>query len=189
MVTTTTPKGSPVFPPSVPVTLRNPRSEEVREYIQTELTIEGEARLLGLVHETAAKLNDAGFPWDQLGPLFDEREPMDWVMATDLLARVATVAPDAITDAVTIFLGIYPTNEDGSRNADYEDERRFIRSAVKFATFVDMVKTFAEQNDYQRLADPIGAILGQAARTGMASAMSTSGISTNDETSDGSSKP
>lgn len=170
------------LPPITTWQLRNVRTKESRAYDQSELSIEGEARLLTLVRDAGAKLNEDGFDWQALIDLFEPSKDMDWFGATKLLGVVAAQLPDVVAEAATIFLGVYPTNEDGSRNADFEGEKRFIKGAVKFTTFIDMVKTFAEQNDYQRLADPIGAILGTTMKTGMAT--NTPSISNDDASSE-----
>lgn len=142
-------------------TLRNKRSSETRQFEQSELTIEGETRLLAIVHEIVTSVDD--FPWEKIPPLFDEDRPIDWAVVIDLLGLVSKQLPDAIADVTCVFLGIYPTHEDGSADPEYDVTKRFIRGAIKLTDVVEMVRTFTQQNDYQRLADPIGAILGRAA--------------------------
>lgn len=175
------------LPDVVERVIRNKRTGETRTFQQSELTIEGEARLIRIVHETAVALNEVGFPWTKLGPLFDEG-PTDWDTVIELLGITALHAPKAIADATATFFGVYPTDEDGSRNDDYDKTVRFIRSSIKVVDFVEFVKTFTEQNDYQRLADPIGAVLGQASQTRAATKTNTSDTSTGEPSNGASSK-
>lgn len=148
--------------------LRNVRTDETRIFSQSELSIEGESRLLGLVKRTAEELNEDGFPWEAIGPLFEPGVDIDWMVASKLLGIIGDRMPDAFTELATILLGIYPTNEDDSKNPTFDSDRRFLKGSIKFALIVDMLKVFIEQNDYQRMADPIGAIIGATARSGMA---------------------
>jgi hypothetical protein len=157
--------GTAVFPPTVEWTLRNPRTKETRTFEQSELTIEGEARLLALVQQTAQALSATAFPWDKLAALFDPAvAALDWTAGAEMLGMISTQLPDVVAEAAVIFLGIYADNEDGTRNGDYDDDKRFLRSALNFTRFVDLVKTFAQQNDYQRLSLPFGRALEAGAR-------------------------
>lgn len=155
------------LPPAHEWSLRSKRSGQVRTFEQSELTIEGEARLLGIVHEVAVRVTEDGFPWEKVGPLFEDG-PTDWPVVIDLVGIISVRAPDAIGNVAACLLGLYPTNEDGSKNDAYDDDVRFLTGALNVVTFVEMLRVFAEQNDYQRLADPIGAILGRAAAPRMA---------------------
>jgi hypothetical protein len=165
-------KGSAVFPATVEWTLRNPRTQETRTFEQAELTIEGEARLLALVQQTARILSETAFPWDKLSALFDPAATaIDWPAAAEMLGTVAAQLPEVVAEAACIFLSVYPQNEDGSRNPAYDVDKRFLRSALNFTRFVDIIKVFAEQNDYQRLSLPFGKALEAGARvTGTQSA-------------------
>jgi hypothetical protein len=159
-------RGSATFPEVVEWTLRNKRTNEERRYEQTELTIEGEARLLGIVQKVAANLTAEGFPFDKLSTLFDVDRPIDWVLAAELLGMVSGELPDVVSDTTCLFFGILPTLEDGTRNPEFESERRFIRGAMTFSRWVDIVQVFASQNDYQRLAAPFGKALAMGVQMG-----------------------
>lgn len=179
------------MPPTRRWTLRNARSGETREFQQSELPIEGEARLLAIVNDTAVKLVDTGFAFEKVPALFDDG-PTDWDVVRDLLGAIVAFAPDAIVDATTALLNIYPTNEDGTRNAEYDKDWRFLKGSVKSTTFVEMLQWFAETNDYQRLAAPFGEIIGRAMAPVMTDQPSTTPMSDTSETaeiSDDSSKP
>lgn len=158
--------GSAAFPEVVEWTLRNPRTKEERQYEQTELTIEGESRLVALVQRVAANLTAEGFPWERLSDVFDPNTPTDWNLATSMLGIVASEMPEAVAESTCLFLGIYPSLEDGTRNPDFEGEKRFIRGAMTFSRWVDMVQVFAKQNDYQRLVSPFGRALATGAQMG-----------------------
>ena len=159
--------GSAVFPPAVELTLRNPRTQETRTFVQSELTIEGEARLLALVQQTAQGLSETAFPWDKLSIMFDPAVTgIDWPVAAEMLGIISTQLPDVVAEAATIFLSLYPQNEDGSRNPAYDVDKRFLRSSLNFARFYDLVITFTKQNDYMRLASPFAERLGRGAMEG-----------------------
>lgn len=163
--------GSAVAVTTVEWRLYNPRRKESRTYEQAELTIEGEARLVGLARKVGAVLADAGYTFGQLGEFFDDTrtdpetgEPVgvDWPKALTLIEHVAQYAPDLIGDAMTVFFGIFPTNEDGSPNPDFDDHRLFLRGAVNIAKVTDVTRVFLAQNEYSRLIGPFSATLSEA---------------------------
>jgi hypothetical protein len=156
--------GSAIFPGAVEHTLVNKRTGEQRQFVQTELSIEGEARLLALVRDIGARLTQSEFPWDLLADLFsDQTAPLDWDKALNLLGSVAEVAPDAVVESSLILFGIFPTNDDGTRNPEYEDARRFLLKAVTVTRWTDLIKVYIEQNEYQRMADNFGRALAAGA--------------------------
>lgn len=154
--------GSAVAVTTVEWRLYNPRRQETRTFEQSELTIEGEARLIGLARKFGAVLEDAGYSFGDLGEFFDETKEVDWPKALSLIERVSQFAPDLIADALTVLLGIYPTNEDGTPNGDFEDTRLFLRGAVNIAHLSDIIRVFVSQNEYARLIGPFSATLSEA---------------------------
>jgi len=154
---------SAVIPPSVEWTLRNARTKDVRVYEQSELSIEGEARLIVLGRRLGDVLTEGGYSWNDIPDVLgDESRAGDWAKGVEMVTYLAQYAPDLIAEAATVLLGVYPTNEDGSRNADYESERVFLRGALNVTRFVDMVRIFIAQNDYQRLIAPFSQTLAGA---------------------------
>lgn len=148
------PSEATTVPTTVEWTLRNARRKDERHYEQSELSIEGEARLLGIARQAGDVLTAADFDWDRLTEMFEPGKPMDWPYVFRLLDLVIERAPDIITDMALVLLGIFPTTEDGQPNPQYNDERAFIRGAVNTSRFSAMLQVFADQNDYRRLAGP-----------------------------------
>jgi hypothetical protein len=166
--------GSAIIPPTVEVRLQHKRTKAWRTYEQTELAIEGEARLLGLIHHTGVALTASDFPWDLLGQLFsDASASIDWQKAITLLGSVSIAAPNAVADSALIFFGIYPVNEDGTPNTAYDDHRAFIKGALTFTGWTGLVRTFTEQNDYQRLITPFAQALAAGATLARANSAPT----------------
>lgn len=150
------------YPTKVEVVLVHKQTGEERKYQQTELAIDGEAQLMGLIERAASFLMERDFPWDTLSKLFSpegqaqlnpEQLGPD---AVKVLSIVATAVPDLVIDSTCVFFGIFEFDEDGKRNEEWLAERKFIRRAVGFVQWVDLVRTFISQNDYQRLAEPFG---------------------------------
>jgi hypothetical protein len=159
--------GTAATPETVDWTLRNPRTKEVRHYEQNELTIEGEARLIGILRTAAVALREHAFTWPQLESLFDEG-PFQYDLALDLVGAVTSYAPDLLVDAALVFVGVFPTDENGQPNAEYEQHRTFVKGSLKIAMVVDMIRTFAAQNDIARMLAPfsstLAGVLGSAAQ-------------------------
>lgn len=172
--------GSATFPEPREWQLRSTRTREIRIFQQMELSIEAEAKLIGLVYRVAAKLTEADFPWDKLASLFDYTPaapvaegaalpaepplgPIDWPIAIQMLASVAEVTPEAVVDSVCLFLAIHADNPDGTPNTSYDETRRYLKDALSFTIWIEMIKTFAKQNDYERLVSPFGRALGSGA--------------------------
>lgn len=126
---------------------------EERTYEQSELSIEGEARLLGMARKIGTLLKARDFDLAKLATMVNTGEP-DWDLIVDALALITEEAPKVVAESVLILLSIFPTQEDGSPNPDYADHEQFIRHSVNSAKFHDMLRVFITQNDYQRLARP-----------------------------------
>lgn len=160
-------EGSAGFPPVRQVAMTIARTGETRTYDQAELTIDGEALLIGLVESVAERLVEHNFPWQLLADLFEsDKKPIDWSKASEILNAVKSVAPEVVVESALIFFGIFPTLEDGSRNPGYEEDKSFVRRSINFTRWVGLVQIFAEQNDYQRLAAPFGQALAAGAQVG-----------------------
>lgn len=151
-----------VIPVTVSWRLRNARTHVEREFEQSELAIEGEARIVGLGRKIGILLNERGYTWAQINDLMTNEADTDWRAVLGLIDLAGDAAPDIVADAATILLGIYPANEDGTPNEAFEADRRFLRSAVSVAKFVEMVDIFRHQNDYARMLAPFGLTLSNA---------------------------
>ncbi len=145
---------SAAIPPTFEWTLYNRRRSETRTYIQQELTIDGEARLVQMGTKIGAVLADGGYTWADLWDLTDERNDIDWVEVSKMVGHLSQFAPDLVADAATVMLGVFATDEDGRPEPDYHDHVRFIRGAINVSRFVDMVRVFLAQNDYARVLAP-----------------------------------
>lgn len=177
------PKGPDLGPAGYPsrmdVKLTHKRTGQERTYQQTELAIDGEAKLIGLVERAGMILSEREFPWDTLAKLFSDEgqaqlDPKQLGPdAMKVLSIVASAVPDLVIDSTCLFFGIFEFDEDGTRNPEWETERKFIRGAVGFVQWVDFVRTFIGQNDYQRLADPFAQAFTAGARMGNRSAGET----------------
>lgn len=143
------------IPSTVEWSLRNQRRKDTRHYEQTELSIEGEARLLSLARRTGEVLqNEAGLDFDRIADMFSPDSKLDWGYIYHLADVVLERAPEIVTDATLVMFSIFPTEEDGTPNKNYEDERLFVRGAINLSKFSAILQVFAEQNDYRRLAGP-----------------------------------
>ena len=47
------------------------KTGQIRTFEQTELSIEGEVRLVQLAGITVRRLNDQGFPWEEVAKVFE----------------------------------------------------------------------------------------------------------------------
>ncbi len=133
--------------------------DEKRIFQQSELTIDGEMQIFGLIAEAIPILQEAKFPFDQLPALFPEKAEdfgADTLLAVGGMATaIAKAAPDLITKATAIVLGIHPRDINGKPNADYDDQMLFLRLSIHTADVVEMFETFLEQNDIERLKSPL----------------------------------
>jgi len=136
-------------------TIRPPKGQpaEERKYEQGELSIEGEARLLGQARKIGAILKDRNFNLDAISVMVNTGEP-NWDVIFEAMTIVTEEVPRLIGESACVLLGVFPTLEDGTPNPEYEDHERFLRNALNTAKFVDMLMVFVDQNDYKRLARP-----------------------------------
>lgn len=150
-------------PSVVPTTfewpLRNARTREERVFVQSELSIEGEARLVGLGRKIAAILAAAGYTFEQVKDLFTNEEQTDWLRILNMIADASESMPDLVADAATVFFNIYPTTEEGAPNPDYEIDRRYLRGSLNLSKMEQVIEVAAAQNDYARLLGPFAATL------------------------------
>jgi hypothetical protein len=133
---------------------------ETRTYIQQELTLDGEFHLFNLIAEGVPILKRADFPFERIMDVFPDEDidasfgPEALAAVADMARVAASVAPDIITRMAAIVLGVFPTDIDRSPNPAYDDHVMFLRSSMKSADVVEMVETFIEQNDIERLRAP-----------------------------------
>lgn len=167
---------SPAFPDAVTWTFRNARTKETRTYEQTELSLEGEARVLGVGRSIVAQMTERAVPWQRLRAMFGDGAELDWPLLLDALSMAVEVAPSAVSEVVALFMGIYPVNEDGTRNPDFAEEVRFLRAALNTTKVLDVLQVAATQNDYRRLIAPFSETLTSAARRGMEMAAETGSV-------------
>lgn len=132
--------------------------KETRHFVQQELTIDGEMQLFGLISEAIPRLTKAGFPFDKLGALFPDDMtgygPETLKVVAEMATSVSAAAPDLLSRAAAICLGIFPKDIDGKPNRDYDEQVAFIRGSLHVADVVEMTETFIEQNDIERLKGP-----------------------------------
>lgn len=148
-----------VVPMVSEVVLRNGRTRAIRTFEQSELSIEGEARLVGIARKIADVLAQTGYSWSQLTDVFTNEEFTDYQIVWDVVEKVGEYAPDLVADIGTILFAIYPTDENGVPNAAFEEDRTFLRGALNIRRLVEMFQTFVAQNDYRRLMAPFGLTL------------------------------
>jgi hypothetical protein len=153
------------MPDKEPLPLRHPWSfrhletGEVREYEQRELSIDGEVQLFSLITRSIERLG-TDFPWDSLRETLRKAdagqglEGFDWSTIGTLSSLAVIQVPGLASEAAAVFLGIFPTDTRGQRNPRFDEEVEFLRGALKMERLVEMLKVFAEQNDYKRLALP-----------------------------------
>lgn len=174
----------PVALPEVATwTLRNVKTQEVRTFEQSELTIDGEVRLIQLANETIRILNEKGFPWDEVGNVVAEDGTWDWPKVSELLTLVITEIPEFVAESTAILFSLSPFDDEGRRNRDYERDKLFIRNSISFPRWIEIVQKFTEQNDYERLARPFGLALTRAMDMGSRVLPRSSIISSEESTS------
>ena len=144
----------------------NRKTGESRTYEQNELTIDGEVQLFGLINRVILALNERNFPWDRVYALTDPAVGIDWTEVSSLVGLALIEVPSAASEFACIVFGVYPFDEDGKRNKDFDGEKAFIRSCITIPRLTDMLEVFVQQNDYQRLARPFGAAFRQLAEIG-----------------------
>jgi hypothetical protein len=157
--------GAAVVPPLYEWRFRNLRAGEERTYQQTELSIEGEARLIGIAARVGEALRQAGYSWGQIGDMFDESSDSGVDQLLSLIANVAPATPELMTDAACVLLGLFPTDDFGRPDPEYDGHRVFIRRTINLTRFGDMLWVLLAQNDYQRLVRPFSKTLATAMGT------------------------
>lgn len=143
-------------PAIVEWTLTNPRAPKearTRTYEQAELSLAGEARLLGLARTVGQALSSEEVDLNRLAIMFD-RGDIDWDLVLEMLGMLSEVMPDALAEFALICFGIFPSDEHHQRNDRWEDEREFLKEALNLSKVAAIMQTFAAQNDYVRLARP-----------------------------------
>lgn len=141
-------------------TLRNKRTGEVRTFEQAELTIDGEVALFHLLQRAIVSLSEKGYPFDRLVAAINRpTTEFDWREIADLLGKALYELPSLASEAACVLFGIFPFDENGGRNKDFETEKAYIRKSLDVATLVEIVKVAMEQNDYERLARPFSEAL------------------------------
>lgn len=143
---------SPASPIAIEWHLINKRTKEQRTFEQIELAIEGESRLIGIARDVAAVLTVKGYTFQSVLDVVGNAGN-DFGILLGFLNDVADEAPATIGDLLTVLLGVYTTNIDGSTYTDYDADRRYLLQSVNVATLADMIRVFTKQNDYQRLID------------------------------------
>jgi len=151
--------------PRVEWKLTHKRTGQERTFTQTELSIMGEARLLSWARHVGNLLKEKEFDWGALGSSLDG--DLDWNLILEVLGILAEEGPEQIVESTCILLGLYTTNEDGTPNTTFADDKAFLMGSVNFHIWVDMVRVFSEQNEYQRLARPFWERIRQAANNAM----------------------
>lgn len=146
--------------------LRDPKTGETRTFEQTELSIEGEVRLVQLAGLTIKRLNEQGFPWEEVSRMFDDTQTLDWAKASEVLTLAIAEVPELAAESCSILFGLFPTDDNGIRNPQYDDDKKFIRKSVNFTRWIDILTLFTEQNDYKRLARPFSLAVTKAMETG-----------------------
>jgi hypothetical protein len=134
------------------------REGKSRTYEQSELTIDGEMQLFGLIARQAVKLRESGFDFAQAGQVLVDvpggGTDVNIALAGSMLAEAASIMPSFISEAAAVLLSIFPVDEQGRRNQTYTDEVAFLRRTMHTADALEMLTTFLEQNDIERLKAP-----------------------------------
>lgn len=161
---TTTPAPEPILPPA-PV--QSPQEWQFggETYTQGELSIEGEALLLGLatgvLDALAAAAPDGGVA---LGSLVDDDGNVNVAYAARLITTISAQIPEVAGQALAILFGHYPTDLDDQPNPEFPRLARKLARNVPSTRVIEVIQAFIRQNDYQRLAGPFGEL---AARLGI----------------------
>jgi len=156
----------PVALPEIKTWELRDKTGQVRTFEQTELSIEGEVRLVQLAGITVKRLDTEGFPWDEVAKIFSETDNIDWAKASDILMLAIVEVPELVAESTAILFGLYPVDDNGVRNNSYDTDKKFLRQALNFTRWVDILTVFTEQNDYQRLARPFSLAVTRAMEVG-----------------------
>lgn len=148
---------NPIYPDIREWTFTDKRSAESRTFQQAELTIDGEMQAFRLVGDAIAELRAADFPFDRLSDLFPDDGDLtniDLALVHEMLTVIASKASLLLTRGALIMLGVFEFDEDGKRNPEYQDTYKFLRRVLHTADVVEMIETFVQQNDIERLRAP-----------------------------------
>jgi hypothetical protein len=137
------------LPPAAPYTL----VEETvvigdRRFVQRELSLEGESRLLDVIGRILEALNAAGID----------------VAVTELMKvrKIGDQGALLLAEAAALLLGNFPTHEDGTVNDDFAPHVRYIARNLSTPRFFgEIVARFLEQNDYRRVVAPFERLWGE----------------------------
>lgn len=129
---------------------------------QSELTIDGEAQLLSLTARTVGTLAERGFPFERLAGVIEDSGAVNMRVIGELLPLVMTEVPEFASESAVILFGIFPVDEEGKLNPDYDRAKRLLRRSLKFTSWFDMLELFMQQNDYQRLIAPFASAVMKA---------------------------
>ena len=152
---TTLPEPGPI-PPSVEWKLvrRSGADSEERTYTQSELSIEGEARILGMGTKIGALLKEKDFDINRIANMIQSEGDLDWDAIFEAITLVTENAPALVAETALTFVSIFPTSDDGTPNREYDDHQKFMRGAINVSKFTQMVRVFVAQNDWERMARP-----------------------------------
>lgn len=146
-----------------PWTFRDPKTNEERTYEQRELTIDGEIQMFSLLSRSLGRLREVGFPFEDLAKVIptdaSDMEHYDWKAAGDMAAMAALAVPSLASEAMAIMLGMFPVDENGKRDATWNEDVAFIRRSIHVADVVEAIQTFVAQNDVERLQAPFVSLI------------------------------
>lgn len=144
------------------------KTREARTFYQSELTIDGEAALLGLVSRTILQLAERGIPISTIGTLMDmATNEVDWPKVTSLLSQASPILPQLGSEVAAILTGYYPIDEFGHPADDWKAAVAWMRGAISIPILVEMLQVFTEQNDYKRLSVPFATAVRAAISYGL----------------------
>jgi hypothetical protein len=149
------------LPPAAPYTL----VEETvvigdRRFVQRELSLEGESRLLDVIGRILEALNAAGIDV-AVTELMKDGMPNLAVIAA-LVRKIGDQGALLLAEAAALLLGNFPTHEDGTVNDDFAPHVRYIARNLSTPRFFgEIVARFLEQNDYRRVVAPFERLWGE----------------------------
>lgn len=136
-----------------------------RRYVQTELTIDGEIKLLQLVGRTVQRIGEDEFPWSRLVDVFDEEtETTNVPLAAELVTRALVYVPSFAVDSALILFGVFDVDENNKPNPEFDEHKAHLRKHIRVADWVELLVEFFEQNDYKRLIAPFAQVVKTAMR-------------------------
>lgn len=135
-----------------------------RQFTQGELSIEGEALIVGLAARILDALGEQGIASAQLGALVASDGSVDLAVAARLVTTISSQIPQVAGEALAILFGNYPTDLEDQPNPEFVPTARYLARNVPSPRVFDVLAAFVAQNDYARLSGPFGAL---AARLGV----------------------